>query len=197
MIHSLNGKVLNVEDGHLYLSVGGINFDLMIARPEVFVKDSNVEIYAHMHWNQDQGPSLFGFSSSGEKQVFLLAISCSGIGPKMGLAVLAQFSPAEFVQAVQAQDIKAISSVSGIGAKKAEQVALQLKHKVEKVVDFVAATDSSIDLQGVKQLREVLTSLNYSTQEVNSAVEYARSNAADKNFDGMLRKALGFLSKTI
>jgi holliday junction DNA helicase RuvA len=197
MIHSLKGTILNVEDGHLYLVVGGINFDLMIARPEAFDTGKEVEVYAHMHWNQDNGPSLFGFSSAAEKQIFTLAISCSGIGPKMGLAVLAQFSPAEFVQAVQAQDIKAISSVSGIGPKKAEQVALQLKHKVEKVVDFVAATDSSVDLKGIKQLREVLTSLNYSSPEINSAVEYARANSGNANFDNLLRKALGFLSKSI
>lgn len=195
MIYSFNGKVLSIFENHLYLSIGGINFDLMVARPEAFVVGKECEVFAYMHWNQEQGPTLFGFSSSAEKQIFLLIISCSGIGPKIGLSVLAQLTPAEFVNAVQAQDIKVISSVNGIGTKKAEQIALQLKHKVEKIVDFVGATEGSIDLSGIKQLREVLTSLNYSSSEISSAIEHARANGAAVNFDNLLRKALSFLSK--
>ena len=88
----------------------------------------------YMHWNQDNGPTLYGFNSILEKTVFLLIISCSGIGPKIGLAVLHHLEPATFVQAIIEENIKVLSSISGIGAKKAEQICVALKHKVAKLL---------------------------------------------------------------
>ena len=63
------------------------------------------DLHTYLHWNQEQGPSIFGFASDIEREVFLLIISCSGIGPKIGLAVLAQIGSQSFIRAVQQEDI--------------------------------------------------------------------------------------------
>ena len=197
MLYSLKGKVLRISETQLCLDFNGMVFEFFVPKPEAFSVGKDEQIFTYLHWNQENGPTLFGFHSVAEKQVFLLIISCSGIGPKMALAILGQLGSQEFVKAVQDQDIKILSSVSGIGAKKAEQIAVQLKHKVEKVVDIVAAGESSQALQSFKQLRQVLGSLNYSSGEINSAVEFIRGKSSNGNFDQMLRGALGYLSKSL
>lgn len=70
-----------------------------------------------MHWNQDQGPTLFGFQSQIEKQTFMMIISCSGIGPKMALSILEQTSAGSFLEMIVENDVKALSNLKGIGAK--------------------------------------------------------------------------------
>ena len=197
MLYSVNCKILQIIENQILVSIGSITLELTIPRPEVFAIEKETKIFTYLHWNQEQGPSLFGFSSISEKETFLLLLSCSGIGPRIALSFLSQISPAELVKAIQEQDLKVLSSVNGIGAKKAEQIAVQLKHKVEKIVDIVAADSGVVDVQGIKQLREVLSSLNYSGLEINSAVEYARHNASGAQFDILLRQALVFLSKSL
>ena len=64
----------------------------------------------------------------------MLVIGCSGIGPKIALAVLAHLGAQGFVEVVSCGDERALSKVNGIGPKKAEQIIVQLKHKVSKLI---------------------------------------------------------------
>ncbi len=154
-----------------------------------------------MHWNQEQGPSLFGFLSELEKTVFLLIISCSGIGPKIALAALGELTPAQFLQAIQEGNTKALSSVSGIGAKKAEQMILNLKDKVTKLIQtqgIIGTSDETNALAQWSNVTQVLQSLNYSKGEIEAAMRYIGKECAGRSlpFDELLRKALSFLSKS-
>ena len=66
-------------------------------------ESANHFLYLHA-LNQDQGPSLFGFQTKLEKETFMLIISCSGIGPKMGISILEQMDPSMFLQAIIEND---------------------------------------------------------------------------------------------
>ena len=133
----------------------------------------------------------------GIKIVFLLIISCSGIGPKIGLAVLNHLEPTAFLQAIIEENVKVLSSISGIGTKKAEQICVALKHKVAKLLkDQPTLTSSSSSLSLWKDLTDTLTSLGYSPSEIKLATNHLKEN----NFDAttplstILRKSLAFLS---
>jgi Holliday junction DNA helicase RuvA len=201
MFSYLRGKVATIQESLVTLDVQGVGFAFQVPSPEFFQGKQDITVPIHMHWNSDNGPSLYGFSSELERTVFLLITSCSGLGPKIGLAVLNQLNPGSFLQAIQEGDDKALSSVSGIGAKKAEQIIVQLRHKVTKLVESGIALDQGTQesLEQWKNLTQVLQSLNYSRQEIEATLSYLRKECGGTAapFDLLMRQALSFLAKKV
>ena len=196
MINSISGIVKEINENQLTIDVNGIGYGIQVPQA-VFTIGQKVDLLAHMHWNQENGPSLFGFSTALEKNVFLMITSCSGLGPKLAMAVLAQLGAAEFLEAVQSANEDALSDVSGIGAKKAEQIIVQLKHKVAKLLESGAHIGASATLEKRHEISQVLKSLNYSRQEISAAMNYLNENypGTQVAFDQLVRHALAYLSK--
>jgi Holliday junction DNA helicase RuvA len=201
MLSYLRGTICSILQNAIILDTHGIGFSFQVPSPEFFQGKKEVTVPIYMHWNAENGPSLYGFSSDLEKTVFLLIISCSGLGPKIGLAVLHQMSPGAFLQAIQEGDHKALSGVNGIGAKKAEQIIVQLRHKVAKLVESGVALEgeAQASLEQWRNITQVLESLNYSRQEIERALSHLRETGGGKapSFDGLVRKALSFLAKKV
>ncbi len=198
MIHSICGVVKKTCEQAIVLETSiGISFSINVANAASFPTDKEAKIITYMHWNQEQGPSLFGFRSEEERELFSLIISCSGIGPKMGLSILSQMSPLTFVGAIQEGNIRALSSLHGIGTKKAEQLVVHLKHKVTKLVAHSMVNSGSSIGRHFDTIADVLTSLNYSRPEISSVFEFLRTNHASQeiSFDELLRKSLSYLAK--
>lgn len=200
MFAYLQGLVISSKDSLLTLDVGGVGFSLSVARTEQYETGKETKVITYLHWVQDQGPVLYGFFSEFERDVFLLILSCSGMGPKICLAVLSQLSPLQFIQIIQEGNEKALSSVNGIGPKKAEQMVVQLRHKVGKLVSKgLEVTADYGALESWKNLSDVLQSLNYSRTEIESALTHTRNQLSGKTyvFDELLRSSLSFLAKRL
>ena len=197
MIATLSGIIKTIDEQTIVIEQAGIGFELCVATPLSFSINQQVTVQTYLHWNQDNGPTLYGFNSTIEKMVFLLIISCSGIGPKIGLAVLNHLDPATFLQAIIEENIKVLSSISGIGAKKAEQISVALKHKVAKLLkDQPSLTSSSASLSMWKDLTDTLASLGYSPSEIKSVMNFLKESNLDATtpLSQLLRKSLAFLS---
>jgi Holliday junction DNA helicase RuvA len=199
MLNSLKGTITSAQEQRLLVDCGAWTITLQVPDAGLFKAGSQGEIYTHLHWNQEQGPSLFGFKSELERTVFLLITSCSGLGPKIALAVLAHMGVGPFIDAISRGDEQALSKVSGIGAKKAEQMVVQLKHKVAALVK------SGVDLGSTAQeaeqwnnISQVLDSLHYTRPEISRAMKHLTdmyAGAPAIPFDQLMRQALSFLSK--
>jgi len=191
-VQSVNTMV-SVRSDYLRM---GLGFNVIDSTS--FTVNEEVELYVYMHWNQEQGPSLYGFRSEEEKELFILIIGCSGIGPKMALGILAQTDVSTFLGAIQAGDVKILSQLKGVGAKKAEQMILQLRSKAESFISShgVSCVGAS---QYLSQLSEVLASLNYSRTEIQQVLAYMRAQEfeAKPSFDRVMRDALSFLAKKV
>ena len=200
MFSYIQGKIAQIEENSVTLDIFGCGIQFFVPNEEIFKNKESIKLYVYMHWNAENGPSLFGFSSETEKKLFLLVISCSGIGPKMALALLGHLPTALLIKAIQENDEKALSSVSGIGPKKAEQIIVQLRHKLSKLLDsgLIIEGDDSINMQEWKNITQVLQSLNYSKGEIDMALAHIRKeNKPTANFDLLMRQALSFLAKRI
>jgi len=201
MFSFIQGKITIVDQQAVTIQTGGIGFTLATAHPEAYQKDQEVTIPVYMHWNQEQGPTLFGFLNELEKKVFLLITSCSGIGPKIGLAALSKLSPVDFLAAVQEGDDKALSSVSGIGPKKAEQMVLQLRDKVAKLIEegVSDSVQGTTALEDWKNVTHVFKSLNYSRPEIDTTLAFLRKEHGGTacSFDELVRHGLSFLAKRV
>ncbi|GMU19398.1 MAG: Holliday junction ATP-dependent DNA helicase RuvA [Candidatus Babeliales bacterium] len=199
MILSLSGTIKDCADSVLTIEVNGVGYAVHVPQPYLFPLGQQANVLVHMHWNSENGPSLFGFANNLERSVFLMITSCSGLGPKLAMAVLAQLGASEFLEAVQAANEDALSNVSGIGAKKAEQIIVQLKHKVAKLVESGVALGSSQTLEKRHEISQVLKSLNYSPQEIRAAMAYVNDKYPQNSvaFDQLVRHALAFLAKRV
>lgn len=197
MIDYMTGTVTAIRDKGIIMQVGPIGIAISVPTPVMFQSGSPQNLYIYMHWNQEQGPSLYGFLHDYERALFLCIIGCPGIGPKIGLAVLASIGAAQFVSAIQQENPKLLSQVPGIGIKKAEQIIVQLKHKIDDMplmIDVPVAKNKN-DWHSVTQ---ALESLNYSRAEISSAVSYVQQKSGTDqtvSFDILLRQALSFLAK--
>jgi holliday junction DNA helicase RuvA len=194
------GTVKESQDQEIILDIGNIGIALHVASSHSFEKNNSLKIYSYLHWNAENGPSLFGFAHTLERTVFKIIISCSGIGPKIALAILADLGSQQFLQAISTADDQLLSKVNGIGKKKAEQIIVQLKHKVAQLIE-TGAVDVS-DMKDVSHYNDVslaLQSLNYSRIEIGRAMDYVKKNVQDNKitFDVLLRQALAYLSKQI
>jgi len=198
MIDHIVGQVETIDKHFLVIKVLNIGLSLQVPNPLAFQVGKTCAIPAYMHWHPENGPALYGFSSAVERKLFLLIINCSGIGPKIALALLGELTPSKFIKAIASNDMSALSSVSGVGPKKAEQIIVQLRDKVAALGDegFEGATE---DVARWKDVADALGSLNYSKPEVTRTIHYLNEHYAAKktSFDELLRHALSYLAKRV
>lgn len=200
MLHSVTGTIHGRKKQAITIAFGPLALECAVADEGVFQLGSSTTVFTYLHWNQEQGPSLYGFKSEDERALFLLVTSCNGVGPRLGLAVLADIGVADFIRAIQQADDRLLSKVSGIGPKKAEQIIVQLKHKIDDFISSGVATRAdNQDLIDWHTLSDALKALNYSRTEITQAMSYLRSKKSDtpQTFDQLLRHALSFLSKSV
>ncbi|MFN8651985.1 MAG: Holliday junction branch migration protein RuvA [Gemmatimonadales bacterium] len=93
---------------------------------------ARVSLYTELVVRED-GWLLFGFDHASERAIFQRLLSASGFGPKLALALLSTLGPARTVRSIQQRDIAALSTVSGIGRKKAEKLVVELGDRFKEV----------------------------------------------------------------
>lgn len=199
MLDRISGIVIELSETKACIQVGPICLEITIVSMPTSFLNKEICLYTYLHWNQETGPQLFGFQTATQRSFFLQIIQCSGMGPKIALALLAQMSLQEFIRSITVGDARSLSKVNGIGIKKAEQLIVQLKHKIETLqelsgTDTNATQGASVDT--FRELAQALNSLHYSRSEINQAIQHVQQKGADQSFDQLLRFALSFLSKT-
>jgi len=198
MISSIQGTITEIRDQLLIIDIGQLGLSVAVPTTMNFKVGSQVKLTAHMHWNAEQGPSLFGFTDPLEKTIFLLLISCSGVGPKLALAALGYLGSQGFLETMRTENVAGLSKVPGIGAKRAEQIIVHLKHKVNALLaEHPIAANSNNSLAIWQEVAQALESLNYSRPEINQTMHHLSTAYTGTNlpFDQLLRHALSFLAR--
>lgn len=132
MIAYLNGTLQQKTEDECIIDVNGVGYRVEISTqtletlPEIG-SELKLLIYHHI---TDNDQRLFGFASNKEKNLFERLITVKGIGPKLGLTILSGMPAPALMESIVTQDIKALSTISGIGKKTAERMVLELKDKL-------------------------------------------------------------------
>lgn len=144
MIAFIKGKVTDVTDGTVTLESGGIGYEIVCTSAAISRLSAQKEgvVYTYLQVKED-GVSLYGFDTKEEKRMFLKLISVSGIGPKMGVTVLAGMRIDDLATAIATSDVKALSRIKGLGKKTAERIVLELRESVSKEELKTSAAESS------------------------------------------------------
>ena len=179
MIYCLTGKIVKKSMNAVVLSCGGVGYyaqcpaSVAGALPGV---GKEATIYTVMSITGND-VSLYGFATEQQQACFEMLTAVSGVGPKVGLAILSVMEPDRVALAISAGDHKAFQAASGVGPKLAQRIVLELKDKVAKgFVDGISLEDvagASADTQasqGSSQAIAALVSLGYSQSEAALAV---------------------------
>ena len=136
MFYSLTGKVVHTEPGMAVVDVGGVAFKCATSMGTLRVLQLNkaANLYTHLNVRED-ALDLFGFASQQELNCFKLLTAISGVGPKVGLAILSEMAPEEVALAAAGGDVKRFCRANGVGPKLAQRIVLEMK---DKAVDFSA-----------------------------------------------------------
>jgi Holliday junction DNA helicase RuvA len=196
VLERITGTVVAVADRAIVVSTGGLGISIFSPRPAALTLKSEITLFTHMAWSQDKGPALYGFLSEHEREIFCMIISCPKIGPSIGLQILSQTTASQFINMVSRADVKGLSSLNGLGAKKASQIVNDLQ---ERCAQLAAAGVVEGDEQSTGSFGEVLLaleSLGYSRQEATDALKHAGDLCDGSSpFDKVMRAALGYLTK--
>lgn len=197
MFHTISGLLTHQQDNKVVIVNSGIGFEIFCPQAKVLPLEQNVTLFIYMHWNAEQGPSLFGFQEALQKDLFLMIINCSGVGPKLALTILESLAPSDFLEIICQENVNALSAIKGVGAKKAEQLVLQLKDKAHKLVGQHPTTQNNTIIAAWVDLQQTLTSLNYTPIEIKQTTSILKEQTAGQSvpFDLLLRKALTILAK--
>ena len=138
------------EPNLVVVECGGVGFKCMTTlgtQRQLPAVGSEVQLFTHLNVRED-AMDLFGFYTKTELNCFRMLTAVSGVGPKVGLAILSELTPEQVAMAVACGDSKSLSRVSGDGPKLAQRIALELKDKVKKM-DAAGAADLSAAPGGV------------------------------------------------
>ena len=142
MIAFLRGKVLETTAETAILDVNGVGYELYCTRGafRTLTVGAMANLYTYLQVKED-GITLFGFGEPKEKELFLKLISVSGVGPKMGISILASLSADDFALAIATADVKRLATVKGLGKKTAEKIVLELHGKISAAEVLGASGD--------------------------------------------------------
>lgn len=201
MIARLVGHLHPLTLDEVIVDVGGVGYHVHVpvgtagrVRP---LEDGRVMLLVHTSVRED-AIQLFGFASEQEKAIYRRLIGVSGVGPKLGLAVLSDLSASEVVNAVRSNDFQPFTRVSGVGKKTAQRLVLELTNKFDDLPGFIEATPhvvrASQDSKALDDLRSALTNLEYKPAAIDQVLDELRPAASEADdFQTLLRQALKLL----
>ncbi len=193
MFYSIKGKLIHTEPNMAVIDVHGLGFKCFISMNTARALPKNGEeamLFTHLNVRED-ALDIYGFYSQRELDFFKLLTNISGVGPKVGLAILSEMTPDDISIASAAGDSKAFSKANGVGPKLAQRIALELKDKAGNMIVSVSKGQAPVPMQTDSQAVGALVALGYSPTEAASAV--SRVDSSLKTED-IIRQALRLLS---
>ena len=190
MIASVSGVVAAREGETLVVQTdGGVGYRVTVptgVAERLPAAGARVSLYTELVVKED-GWSLFGFDRPGERVVFQRLLGASGFGPKLALALLSALGPERTVRSIRSRDLAALSSVGGIGRKKAERLVLELQDRF----DDVALEPRSAGPVGGDDAVRALVGLGYGPGAAEDAVRAAlAAGGTVEETSQLIRRAL-------
>jgi Holliday junction DNA helicase RuvA len=200
MISHLTGRVIHKSPTEIVIDVHGVGYEVNIPL-STFQKIENVNgdvtIFTHLHVRED-AMVLFGFATESEREVFLLLISISGIGPKIAQSILSGITSAELREAILRGNVEALTSIAGVGRKTAERIILELKSKIGKFeYSQEPGSPTSQQLKIRTEAVIALMSLGFTRANAEASLRAVLSESAGKDMplEEIIKKALHHTSK--
>ncbi|MBN9502957.1 MAG: Holliday junction DNA helicase RuvA [Armatimonadetes bacterium 55-13] len=198
MIGRLRGELVETEGSLVLVDCAGVGYEVLVPDSVLMqmpAKGDEVTLLIRQIFRED-GVSLYGFLEVFQRRLFDLLMTVKGCGPKVGLSLIGMVGEDAVAGAILSQDAKVLTRASGVGARLAERIILELKEKIgeEQFQRKVTAAASVTAKQApADELVDALLALGYRRNEAESAAEKAREEA--DAVEDQLRHALRLLKK--
>ena len=200
MIALLTGNVVHIASNHSIIDVNGVGYKVFM--PSGVLQELELMAQQTVHIKtvvREDAITLYGFSSALQRDTFEVVCTVNKIGPKLGLAILSTLSLEELANAINTNNAPSLSRVSGVGAKTASRICLDLAGKLPSSIPIIASRSTGSTLPNNRPepdpLKLALAQLGYRKSEIdlvlNSEDVPARETA---KIEDRLRAALQFLA---
>ena len=196
MIAYLHGKLADSAPTHVVVDCNGVGYSVFIplsSYDKLPHRDGEVKLLTYHHVVEREGTQqLFGFVTPEEREMFLLLISISGIGPRLAINILSSTSISALRNAIASGDTRTLSALRGIGKKTAERLVVELKDKLGEAVAFVArGRAATAEEQKLTDAVLALVSLGYKQVDAHKAVIAAAAKlGAEATVEELVRAVL-------
>lgn len=186
MFYYIKGPLARLLPNTAVVEAGGVGYCMTVSETTHAslaplydaINPKTAKLYTYMAVRED-GVELFGFHSEEELSAFRMLISVSGVGPKAAISILSTLTPEKLALAICTEDRKALAKASGIGAKTAARIILELKDKLSKETLSVSEGGDSPILAGtpkggsgkLSEATDALMVLGYSRSEALNALK--------------------------
>ena len=195
MIAFLRGRIIDKQPNLIVIDVQGVGYEVHVPLSTYYdagEAGAEAALRIHTHVRED-ALQLYGFLTALEEQLFERLISISGIGPKLGIAVLSGIEPAELVSAIQRADVARLTTIPGVGKKTSERIVLELKDRLSQMAAVPIGAASAAAATGNRlrdDLLSALQNLGYHRPLAEKAVDATLAKSEAPTFEQALRGAL-------
>ena len=201
MIAHLTGRLLSRNTKSVIIDAGGIGYEVFVPLStfyELPEEEERISLHVHTHVRED-AIQLYGFKSQLEKELFLMLISVSGIGPKLGVNILSGIGPEDLLDAISRGDAMRLQSIPGVGKKTAERITLELKERATRSQGQQPALKPSQGRTETAETRmmddalSALVNLGYPLKAAKQAVDRAKATVRETSLEAWIKEALRHL----
>jgi|YNPMSStandDraft_1061717.scaffolds.fasta_scaffold02115_4 Holliday junction DNA helicase RuvA len=186
MFSYIEGIISQIKDTSIVLDVNGLGFRIYV--PPALTKSIKISkayrIFISMLSNNGV-PVLYGFLTEKERDLFELLVNVSGIGPKIGIALIDGLGYEGIIRGIRTEDLDALGGISGVGKKRAKKLVLELK---DKLISLDNTSEENREI-----LSEVLKKLGYNKSEIREVIE--EMDTENNSLEELIKLSLKRLSK--
>ncbi|WP_290699500.1 Holliday junction branch migration protein RuvA [Lacinutrix sp.] len=190
MITHIKGKMVEKNPTDVVIDCNGVGYLLNISLNTFsqIPEQENIQLFTHLQVKEDSH-SLYGFVTKGEREVFRLLISVSGIGTNTARTMLSSLTPKQIREGIATEDVALIQSIKGIGIKTAQRVIIDLKDKIIKIydIDEVSVNRSNTNKDEALSALEVLGFTKKQAERVVDKIVVAQPEAT---VEALIKQAL-------
>jgi Holliday junction DNA helicase RuvA len=201
MIAHLSGTLLSKQATSVIVDVSGVGYEVNIPLSTFYdLEDTGAKvqlrIYTHV---KEDALQLYGFKTSRERELFINFISVSGIGPKLGIALLSGMSADELIACIKSNNLARLTLIPGVGKKTAERLIVDLREKMTALATAQIEADSGARPEAAEassedsvrlQALSGLMNLGYQRSAAEKAVDSALSEGGDITVEAILKRSL-------
>ena len=196
MIDQISGKIISINDNYVVLEVGGLGIKVNISANFVskLVNEDLITLVTYLNVRED-ALDLYGFKNDSERNLFLMLISISGIGPKLAVSILSGVELDELKLNILSGDIKSLTSIPGVGAKTAKRIIIELKDKLSKTTTTELGFEDDYSSNISKDVLSALVGLGYSESMATEVIKRINPAKSDKSIESLIKESLKILNE--
>ena len=196
MIDQISGKIISINDNYVVLEVGGLGIKVNISAnfASKLVNEDLITLVTYMNVRED-ALDLYGFKNESERNLFLMLISISGIGPKLAVSILSGVELDELKSNIISGDIKSLTSIPGVGAKTAKRIIIELKDKLSKTTTTELGFEDDFASKISKDVLSALVGLGYSESRATEVIKRINPAKSNKSIESLIKESLKILNE--